>query len=56
MQGFLHYRFTGLIFGEGKTWRGIFSEFYGVFGKKRVSVKRGPDTCGWRMRMGKCAG
>ena len=21
---------------------------------KRVSVKRGPDTCGWRMRMGKC--
>ena len=19
-----------------------------------VSVKRGPDTCGWRMRMGKC--
>ena len=20
----------------------------------RVSVKRGPDTCGWRMRMGKC--
>ena len=21
---------------------------------KRVSVNRGPDTCGWRMRMGKC--
>ena len=21
---------------------------------KGVSVKRGPDTCGWRMRMGKC--
>ena len=19
-----------------------------------VSVKRGPDTCGWRMRVGKC--
>ena len=23
-------------------------------GLEGVSVKRGPDTCGWRMRMGKC--
>ena len=23
-------------------------------GSRGVSVKRGPDTCGWRMRMGKC--
>ena len=23
-------------------------------GSRGVSVKRGPDTCGWWMRMGKC--
>ena len=27
--GFLLYRFWGLIFGGGYTWRGVFSEFYG---------------------------
>ena len=26
-EGFLHYEFGGLIFGEAYTWRGLFSEF-----------------------------
>ena len=29
-EGFLRYRFGGLIFGGGYTWRGLFSEFYGI--------------------------
>ena len=29
-EGFLHYRFGGLIFGGAYTWRGLFSEFYGI--------------------------
>ena len=29
-EGFLHYRFGGLIFGGAYTWRGLFSEFYGT--------------------------
>ena len=28
--GFLRYRFGGLIFGGAYTWRGLFSEFYGM--------------------------
>ena len=28
---FLRYRFGGLIFGESYSWRGLFSEFYGMF-------------------------
>ena len=28
-EGFLRYRFRGLIFGGAYTWRGLFSEFYG---------------------------
>ena len=28
-EGFLRYRFGGLIFGGTYTWRGLFSEFYG---------------------------
>ena len=31
--GFLRHRFGGLIFGEAYTWRGLFSEFYGMFTK-----------------------
>ena len=31
MEGFLHYRFGGLIFGGAYTWRGLFLEFYAVF-------------------------
>ena len=30
MEGFLRYRFRGLIFGGAYTWRGLFSEFYGI--------------------------
>ena len=30
-EGFLRYEFGGLIFGGAYTWRGIFSEFYGIF-------------------------
>ena len=29
-EGLLRYRFGGLIFGGAYTWRGIFSEFYGM--------------------------
>ena len=40
-EGFLHYRFGGLIFGGANTCRGLFSEFYGIFCfilKKRISI------------------
>ena len=30
MEGFLRYRFGGLIFGGAYTWMGLFSEFYGI--------------------------
>ena len=29
-EGFLCYWFGGLIFGGAYTWRGLFSEFYGI--------------------------
>ena len=29
-EGFLRYRIGGLIFGGAYTWRGVFSEFYGM--------------------------
>ena len=29
-EGFLHYKFAGLILGGAYTWRGLFSEFYGI--------------------------
>ena len=34
-EGFLHYKFGGLIpvFGGAYTWRGLFSEFCGSYGK-----------------------
>ena len=32
-EGFLRYRFGGLIFGGAYTLRGLFSEFYGIFQK-----------------------
>ena len=31
MEVLLHYDFGGLIFGGAYTWRGLFSEFYGIF-------------------------
>ena len=30
-EGFLHYRLGRLIFGGAYTWRGLFSEFYGIY-------------------------
>ena len=31
-EGFLRYKFEGLLIGGGAyTWRGLFSEFYGIF-------------------------
>ena len=29
-EGFLRYEFGGLIFAGAYTWRGLFSEFYGI--------------------------
>ena len=29
-EGFLYYQFGGLIFEGAYTWRGLFSEFYGI--------------------------
>ena len=29
-EGFLRYRFGGLIFGGAYTWRSLFLEFYGI--------------------------
>ena len=40
MEGFLRYRFGGLIFGGAYTWRGLFSEFYGILSKPFLS---GPE-------------
>ena len=34
-EGFLRYRFAGLLFGGAYTWRGIFSEFYGMHSRKK---------------------
>ena len=31
MEGCLRYWFGALIFGGACTWRGLFSEFYGIF-------------------------
>ena len=39
MEGFLRYRFGRLIFGGAYTWRGLFSEFYGII-------------CDWNTTMG----
>ena len=32
-EGFLRYDFGGLIFGGAYTWRGLFSQFYGISSK-----------------------
>ena len=37
-EGFLHYRFGGLIFGGAYTRRGLFSEFYGRLNKFRRNL------------------
>ena len=35
----MRYRFGGLIFGGAYTWRGLFSEFYGII--NTANTKRG---------------
>ena len=37
-EGFLLYEFGGLIFGAAYTWRGLFSEFYGIHVKGKGSA------------------
>ena len=36
-EGFLRYDFGGLIFGGAYTWRGLFSEFYGIWINERLT-------------------
>ena len=31
----MRYRFGGLIFGGAYTWKGLFSEFFGIFYRPR---------------------
>ena len=38
-EGFLRYKFGGLIFGGTYTWRGLFSEFYGTLSSGSSLVK-----------------
>ena len=41
MDRFLRYKFRGLIFGRAYTWRGLFSEFYGILKESAfTAVKR----------------
>ena len=37
-EGFLRYDFGGLLFGGAYTWRGLFSEFYGIFTCENITV------------------
>ena len=37
-EDFLRYHFKGLIFGGAYTWRGLFSEFYGITAYNYLSV------------------
>ena len=32
-EGFLRYEFGGLVFGGAYSWRGLFSEFYGILSR-----------------------
>ena len=43
-EGFLRYRFGGLIFGGAYTRRGLFSEFYGTWGRPCQAS----ESLGWR--------
>ena len=36
----MRYEFRGLIFGGAYTWRGLFSEFYGIHFYKRFNLCR----------------
>ena len=47
-EGFLRYDFGALIFGGAYTWRGLFSEFYGIYVFARKTVfPHGCESRGW---------
>ena len=39
-EGYLRYRFGRLIFGGAHTWRGLFSEFYGISMLPTLSLEK----------------
>ena len=43
-EGFLRYDFGGLMFGGAYTWRGLFSEFYGI-SEKGLGTGRKTNFC-----------
>ena len=49
----MRYRFGGLIFGGAYTWRGLFSEFYGMSKtrKKDVNLELDHETKGWTIQL-----
>ena len=44
-EGLMHYEFGGLVFGGPYTWRGLFSEFYGILVSFSCSFKRKYPVC-----------
>ena len=46
-EGFLRYQFEGLIFRGPYTWRGLFSEFYGILLIKALLMVR--YTCSQKL-------
>ena len=54
-EGFLRYRPGGLIFGEAYTWRGLFSEFYGIT-TQRILLKKIKSRLAHLSRTGACKG
>ena len=49
-EGFLRHRFGGLIFGVAYTWRGLFSEFYGM-SIHTIPVSFAPAQKPYRIRL-----
>ena len=41
----MRYKFGGLTFGGAYTWRGLFSEFYGILTPKRELIQYDSPTC-----------
>ena len=39
-EGFLRYRFGGLKFGGAHTWRGLFTQFYGITTQRILLEKK----------------
>ena len=46
-EGFLRYEFGGLIFGAAHTWRGLFSEFYGICVENAALNRQIRLPCQW---------